>query len=145
MGKKRRKLVPSDYNTCHLFDMCFVLACQMLDNNLPSSTKHPASNGQANVKWLTYAWNLVDNCLVMLVNWLSSAWQASIKHKPSKQHTIDRQPQADDNYEFIVSLCCVHYYLIYFLFLCSFFFCYLFFHIFELRSFGCFTGKLSQD
>ncbi len=77
---------------CYLLRMCLVLACQMLDNYLPSnSTKHLTSNDQANVKQSTYAWHLLDNCLVMFVHRLSSTQQANTKHMASKQMSIAGQ------------------------------------------------------
>ena len=62
---------------CHLLSMCLVLAFQMLDNHFASSTKHLTSNDQANQR--------------LIRAWLSITWQASTKHRPCKQHAIDRQ------------------------------------------------------
>ncbi len=72
-------------NCLVLLGMCLVLACQIHENHLPSSTKHLTSNGQAN------SWHLLDNCLVMLIKWFSSTYQASTNH------AFDRQYQEDGN------------------------------------------------
>ncbi len=91
---------PTPSSICHLFDAAFHMhahgTClagasyfKCLPNAWQSFAKqHLISNGQATVKQLTYAWYLLDNCLVMIARhleskcmyhakWVACNWQAA--------------------------------------------------------------------
>ena len=71
---------------------CLAIFWQALPNNCQAGAKHVNY-----VNCLTFARSVCVRCFVLLGKWLSSIWQASIKHMPSNQHTIDRQHRADGN------------------------------------------------